>query len=282
VPIGRVHIEDSPKAWKAEIGFAPLNLDVDSRVSLGTLRQVYCVIANSVDYASGSARVPTSIKRFSAWWSNGAAFVQDEQRTWGEIGVRNDDMLILLTESPTDETKKLVDLVIRKVAMIDADAERKSLTESIAEGLQAIVGRQARVKGKQVVGQVFIAMPMDESVRPDFADTHDTLRSVCQQIGLTAKRVDEVQTNDRITDTIRHLIESSEFVIADLTDNRPNVFFEAGYAEGIGITPIYIAKSGTNLHFDVKDYPVILFDNQRALRERVLGRLNALVKSIVH
>lgn len=61
-------------------------------------------------------------------------------------------------------------------------------------------------------------------------------------------------------------IQKAEYVIVDLTESRPNVFYEAGYAQGIGKIPIYIAKKGTELEFDLKDYPVIFFDSYRAER----------------
>ena len=65
-------------------------------------------------------------------------------------------------------------------------------------------------------------------------------------------------------------------MIVDLTKERPNVFFEAGYAHGIGKTPIYIAKEGTTVHFDVKDYPIITFKNMTKLKEELVKRFDAL------
>ena len=72
-------------------------------------------------------------------------------------------------------------------------------------------------------------------------------------------------------------IRKAEFVIVDLTNERPNVFFEAGYAHGLDKIPIYIARAGTHLHFDIKDYPVITFRNMKELRERIVKRLQALI-----
>jgi hypothetical protein len=55
------------------------------------------------------------------------------------------------------------------------------------------------------------------------------------------------------------------------------VFYEAGYAQGLDKIPIYIARAGTQLHFDIKDYPVIIFRNMKELRERIVKRLQALI-----
>ena len=67
-------------------------------------------------------------------------------------------------------------------------------------------------------------------------------------------------------------------MIVDLTHSRPNVYYEAGYAQGIGKTPVFIAKNGTKLEFDLKDYPVIFFENMRQLKNRLEARLRALAE----
>ena len=70
-------------------------------------------------------------------------------------------------------------------------------------------------------------------------------------------------------------IQKAEFVIADLSHARPNVYFEVGYAHGLGKIPIYVASSDTKLEFDLKDYPVIFFKGLRELKdglERDSGR----------
>lgn len=66
-------------------------------------------------------------------------------------------------------------------------------------------------------------------------------------------------------------------MIVDLTNERPNVFFEAGYAHGLGKIPIYVARDGTSIYFDVKDYPVIFFKNMKELREGVARRISAII-----
>ena len=82
--------------------------------------------------------------------------------------------------------------------------------------------------------------------------------------------------NERITDRILESIQKAVYVIVDLTESRPNVFCEAGYAQGIGKVPIYIARNGTVLEFDLKDYPVIFFDSYRELKEKLEARLRGL------
>jgi hypothetical protein len=123
--------------------------------------------------------------------------------------------------------------------------------------------------------RAFIAMPIDVA-DPSLEDLLETIKSAAEQCGIQATRIDEEQSNEKITDRILEAIKKARFVIVDLTKERPNVFFEAGYAHGIGKIPIYIAREGTTFHFDVKDYPIITFKNMTKLKEELVKRLNAL------
>jgi hypothetical protein len=126
-------------------------------------------------------------------------------------------------------------------------------------------------------GFVFIAMPMAEG-NPLYEDVHDAIKAVADACGLNAERVDDVESNERITDRVLESIRRAEFVVADLTNARPNVFYEAGYAQGLGKTPIYIAQHGTHPEFDLKDYPIIFFHNMRELRVKLEKRLRAVAE----
>lgn len=127
-------------------------------------------------------------------------------------------------------------------------------------------------------GFVFIAMPMAGG-KPEYDDVHDAIVHAAVNCGLHAERVDDVQSNDRITDRLLESIRRAEFVIADLTDSKPNVFYEAGYAYGQGKTPIYVARVGTRIEFDLKDYPIIFFESLRQLREGLEKRLRGISSS---
>jgi hypothetical protein len=129
-------------------------------------------------------------------------------------------------------------------------------------------------------GYVFIAMPMPAG-DAHFEDVLDATKEACKRCGFYAERVDDDESNERITDRMLESIRRAEFVIVDLTRARPNVFYEAGYAAGLGKTPIYIATAGTPLEFDLKDYPVIFFNGMKDLKDRLETRLRTLAKARV-
>jgi hypothetical protein len=126
-------------------------------------------------------------------------------------------------------------------------------------------------------GFVFIAMPMDVE-DPALEDVHQTIKEVALSVGLVAERVDEPATTERITDRVLESLCRAEFVVADLTHSKPNVYYEAGYAHALGKVPIYIAREGTIIEFDLKDYPVIFFPNMKKLKAELTKRLSGLLK----
>jgi hypothetical protein len=121
----------------------------------------------------------------------------------------------------------------------------------------------------------FVAMAIDND-NEALIDVLDAIKEGANRCGIQAERIDEEQSNERITDRILESIRTAEHVIVDLTGDRPNVFFEAGFAHGLGKIPIYIAKDGTKLHFDLKDYPVIFFRSYKQLKDELESRLRAI------
>ncbi len=75
-----------------------------------------------------------------------------------------------------------------------------------------------------------------------------------KQHGFEIQRVDEVSHSKTITEVILTSIARSRFVVADLTDIRPNCYYELGYAHALGKPVILLAKDGTERHFDISTY----------------------------
>lgn len=145
--------------------------------------------------------------------------------------------------------------------------------------LPGATAQQANVQVEADVqeGYAFIAMPIDPNDKK-LDDVLDSIKEAGRRCGIHAERVDEPQSNERITDRILESIRKAEYVIVDLTGSRPNVFYEAGYAHGLKKIPIYIAAKGTQLQFDLKDYPVIFFDSLRDLKDGLEARLRGLAE----
>ena len=59
----------------------------------------------------------------------------------------------------------------------------------------------------------------------------------------------------RIVPTVLASIRRAAFIIADLSEPRPNIYYELGYAQALGRSIITTACEGTELPFDIFDVP---------------------------
>jgi hypothetical protein len=107
---------------------------------------------------------------------------------------------------------------------------------------------------------------------PDMEPVVEGVKAAANQVGLTAKRVKDILGDYQITSQIMSMIATARLVVADLTHERPNVYFELGYARGMGKTVVTCAREGTDIHFDVKDWTYIPYADSRVLEKALLDR----------
>lgn len=113
--------------------------------------------------------------------------------------------------------------------------------------------------------------------------------------GLSPKRVDLTEGRETITERILQLISDSNLVIADLTYERPNCYFEAGYTHAKGIPLIYTARKDhdprrpgrkakdARVHFDVDTYKISYWTIRKLdlLRSNLVKRIPEAIGSFV-
>lgn len=124
--------------------------------------------------------------------------------------------------------------------------------------------------------QVFVIMKFDDSV------LDSAYKGVIQPIVKKHKykpiRIDDIQDSGKITDQIIEEISKSEIVIADLTGERPNCYYEAGFAHAVGKQMIFTIRRNTPIHFDLYSYRFIEWDTEHELREGLDSRFKSIKK----
>jgi nucleoside 2-deoxyribosyltransferase len=102
--------------------------------------------------------------------------------------------------------------------------------------------------------QGFVAMWFDQKMDHIYTDC---IAPALRDAGYDPRRIDKKEHINKIDDEIIREIRRSRFVVADATGNRGGVYYEAGFAYGLGIPVFLTRKKGTKLHFDVQQYNCI-------------------------
>ncbi len=125
---------------------------------------------------------------------------------------------------------------------------------------------------------VFVITPMGESEHDKVCNI---IESECRKLHLKAERANNVIGSKPILENIIRKIKQSEFLIVDLTCEKPNVYYELGYAHGKNKMPeniLLIAKRNTILHFDISQSNVEFYDSVNDLHDIVYDK----IKNMIH
>lgn len=126
------------------------------------------------------------------------------------------------------------------------------------------------------VDQAFVAMWFNEELNEawDYG-----FKLGIEDAGNRAMRIDLAEHNDKIDDLIIAEIRRSGLVVADFTGHRQSVYFEAGFAYGLGVPVIWTCRADwiDEAHFDTRQYNHIVWETSEQLRSRLAARIEATV-----
>lgn len=136
--------------------------------------------------------------------------------------------------------------------------------------------------------QAFVAMWFDREMAEAY---EEGLAPAIRDAGYVPIRIDRKEHNNKIDDEIIAEIRLSKFVVADFTAGsipiqdgvlhlpRGGVYYEAGYARGLGMNVISCVREDqiSQVHFDTRQISHVLWTTPAELRERLYNRIVATV-----
>jgi len=87
------------------------------------------------------------------------------------------------------------------------------------------------------------------------------IKEPAADVGIRAERVDEQLFSEGILDRIYRQIDLADIVVAEMTGQNPNVFYEVGYAHGKGKLCILSTARVDDIPFDLKHRRHIVHEN---------------------
>ena len=153
------------------------------------------------------------------------------------------------------------------------------------EGVQRLSALQ---RGGSASRQAFIAMwfhpSMDDATKNGF-------ELGISAAGYTPMRIDKKEHSNKIDDEIVAEIRKSKFIVADFTSElmgdgaqktaiaRGGVYFEAGFALGLGLPVIWCCRADLidYVHFDTRQFAHVVWTTPQDLAEKLYNRICAVI-----
>lgn len=102
----------------------------------------------------------------------------------------------------------------------------------------------------------------------------DVIRPVCESHGYKVIRGDDFYTPGQIMEDVIRSIRTASLIIADVTPDNANVFYEVGYAHAISKPTILLSdKKRERLPFDISGFRTLFYDNTIGGKAVVEARL---------
>jgi hypothetical protein len=125
-----------------------------------------------------------------------------------------------------------------------------------------------------VPGRCLVAISFDPSLDSAY---NSGIKPAIEDCGFSPVCMKEVATNEGITDRIMSEIRLAQFVVADFTGQRGGVYFEAGFARGLGREVIWACREDelSLVHFDIKHYGHVVWKAPDDLRQKLAESIRA-------
>lgn len=126
---------------------------------------------------------------------------------------------------------------------------------------------------------VFVMMSFSPD-NPRLIDYYKAMKRAVENLnsGLTCTSLDDIEGSFAISSIAKKNIRTCRLAIVDLTENKPNVFYELGYVHGISKECILTAHVDTPLQFYPREYKIVQYKNADELERKLSKELKGVLK----
>ena len=125
----------------------------------------------------------------------------------------------------------------------------------------------------------FIIMPLG---KPDIEEMYaEFLLPALQECGLECQRGDDIFGSNVIMEDVRTGIMSADLIVADLTGQNPNVFYEVGIAHTLEKPVLLLSMSIEDIPFDLRHRRVLPYEYTPMGCKRLVAKLKQHVASML-
>jgi hypothetical protein len=153
---------------------------------------------------------------------------------------------------------------------------QKGIVSVVNMSVKGLLAAEALSASGANSAQGFVAMWFDKSMDDVWVNGFDP---AIRAAGFRPQRIDTKEYVGGISDEIMAEIRRSRFVVADYTGHRQGVYFEAGFALGLGLTVIPTCRSYDipKLHFDIRHLNTLSWNTPSDLADSLNKRIRALI-----
>lgn len=121
---------------------------------------------------------------------------------------------------------------------------------------------------------IFVIMPFSSDLDDLF---YYGIHGAIKQMRATCTRIDQVHFTGDILQEIYQNIRKARLIVAEVSQQNSNVFYELGFAHALGKPVILLAKDVSKTPFDISGFNHIVYKNITDLEQKLTARLKAII-----
>lgn len=158
-------------------------------------------------------------------------------------------------------------------------AKLEELTAQVARLMESHPSPERGAQAHRQQPKCFVLMPFGIK---DLEDLYNEfLMPVLEGCALDCARGDDIFGSNVVMEDVRTAIEKADLVIADLSGQNPNVFYEVGIAHTLGKPVLLLAQSIDDVPFDLRHRRVLPYEYTPVGCKRLVAKLREHVLAML-